>query len=709
MNQLKEKRCNVIRNSLSVLMVIWIAFCFGCAPKHALKYNESIIEKQLNEQPRPLWQYPSLSLLREAKGPAGLTGAVRTQSLPGYLSFMQNAEPPYIVGMNALSDGSLVCISPLELKQEFKKFFVAKYCREIYTRVKVFLLDGEKGVEKWSQEISAAGIFDIKEINSTLLFQSREFDKAGKFVDAQLVALDRKSGVVLWQRSFAAPFRHFSMAPNHNLVVFSASANGDSHKGSTVEAVDVSTGKPLWTFSQKTPSVENKDKDTWPILFADGIILFENGVTYRRLPDGKVLWDREDLRLEGLAQPEAVDGKVLLQSQQGLTALDVRSGKTVWTCSQVKEQVVKLAITGKHVGVAESEKGLKFKNYRIHLLDPANGRILWSYQTDPILSDVAESDDAVFFSTKDRLIALDAKRGLELFKKELPWKDEFSSHVVSLRNRSVTVGNEWNVAMWNQKDGKLVYHHRFEPLCPIMTTQERMLEQRALGARASAMTTGALSYTSPVNTAYYQSSFYQSMANYRRTGDSLHLSQAQMYQGLTRSSIGMERAMAGMQFGLALTQATFSMGKVILNSKIKSVHSMVYPAIDSILRDLRSSDTAEYVVRLVGVQIKDQRFSAMEILHIATGKYKQILLSPYQMPPDLKTMATSKMTATELSGYLPVSLFMHHSYSTVVDLQRKRIFHYGPGLNVDDYVHYNNTSFVRGRLIAFQIGLPEGR
>lgn len=708
MNQSKAILRNVTHKILCALIVTWVAFCIGCAPKNIPIYDANLIKKHLHEQPRPLWQYPASSVLRETKGSAGLTGLVKPGSVPSYLSFMQDVEPPFIVGMHVLTDGSLICISPLELRREFKKFTFANYCREIFTRVKITLLKSENGTERWSQVISATGLYDIKEINSTLLFHSREFDKNGKFVGAQLIALRHESGDILWQRSFTQPFHHFSIVQKHNLIVFSTESSGDSGGSRTVEAVDVSTGKPLWTFLAKAPEDKRNDKNVWPILFPNGIILFGEDITYRRLPKGQVVWDRKDLHIEGIAQPEATDEIVFLQSKNGILALDVSSGKTVWTCAEVKGQVVKLALTGKHLCVAESEKGLLSKAHRIHLLDQANGGILWSYDTKPILGNIAESEDALFFSTKDRIIALDIKNGTELYKKKLPWKDEFSSHVISLRNHSVTIGNEWNIAMWNQKDGELVYHHHFEPLCPIMTTQERMLEQRALGTQVSALNTGALSYTNSVNTAHYLSCYNQSMANYRSTGDSLHLSQAQMYQGLTRSSIGMERTMAGMQFGQALFQATMTIGWSIFKKKIQTVHSMVYPAVDSIIKGFRSFDNPEHVIRLVGVQVDSQRFSAIEILHVSTGKLKKILLSPYQMPPDLATLGSSRMKTSEINGYLPVSIYQHHSYSTVVDLQRGRIFHYGPGLNVDDYVYFNRTGFIRGRLLVFPLEVPVG-
>jgi outer membrane protein assembly factor BamB len=683
--------------------MIWVAFTVGCATINLPKYNKGVIKKQSQKQPRPLWQYPSSSVLREVKPSAGLSGLVKPKPLP---NFIPDVEPPFIVGMNVLSDGSLVCISPLELQYESAKFVFATYWREVITRVKIIVLNGKNGTERWSRVISASGVYDVMEIKSTLLFKSRKFDKDGKFVETKFVALKIENGDILWQRSFTKPFRYFSIAPKYNLFVFSMNVNGDSGTSRTVEAVDVSTGKPRWTFQVKAPTAEKSQRNVWPIIFGNGIMFFDEGVAFRRLTDGKVLWHRKDTDVQGIAQPEAAGKMICLQSKNGLVALNFASGRKLWMRAEIKDDVTKIAFTGKHLCIAQSKKEWLFKTHTLSLVDPASGRFLWKYKTEPVLGNIVESKDAIFFSTKDRVIALDVKKGAELFKKELPWDDEFSPHVVSLRNQSVTVKNEWNVAMWSQKDGKLVYHHNFEPLCPIMTTQERMLEQKELGAQVSAIHLGAVTYNSAATTAYYQSRFNQSMASYRSTGDSLYLSQSEAYYGLTRSSIAMERTLSDMQSWMQINMAIYQLGISAIHTKIITTHSMVYPAVDLVIKGFRSFDNGEYAVRLVGVQVGSQRFSAIEILHESTGKLKQILLSPYQMPSDLKTIGSNSLTAHELNGYLSVSIYLGHSFSTVVDLKRKCIFHYGPGLNVDDFVYFDKTGFVRGKLWMFPIDLP---
>ena len=63
------------------------------------------------------------------------------------------------------------------------------------------------------------------------------------------------------------------------------------------------------------------------------------------------------------------------------------------------------------------------------------------------------------------------------------------------------------------------------------------------------------------------------------------------------------------------------------------------------------------------------------------------------------------MTAQELNGYYSAAMYLGHTYSTVVDHKRGRIFHYGPGLNVAEYVAFGRANFVRGRLWRFDARL----
>ena len=608
--------------------------------------------------------------------------------------------------MNLLSDGSLICVSPLEYDYELKRFTIAKYYREVVRKVSISRRKEENGTEIWSRIIAAQGVYDTTEIGETLLFSADGYDKEGNFSETVLAGLSLSTGDVNWEKRLSRPFRYFSLVEAQNMIVYSLDAADPANGKYTVEAMDVATGEIRWTLDAQPVSEREAEKIVWPVVLSDRIVLFENGISVHRLNDGKAIWARAGTDLSGVSQPIVDRNTVWYQTESGLAALDLTSGETAWTCTDIANDVVKLVFSGAHLYAVTSEESLFSATQQLNGIDPDTGEMRWQYTTDAIMGNIVEIKNRVYFSTVRQLVALNATDGSEMYKKDLPWDDAYSYHVISQIGSFVTVKNEWNVAMWRGEDGERVYHHTFEPLCPIITTQARMAERKALGAQVSAMTTGSVSYTSFIDTAYAQSQFDQAMSNYRSTGDSAYLSEAQANYGILRSSIAQQRTLAGMQFGMTMSMATFQIGTQILHLKINTTESMVYPQIDDVLKNIREADDGEYVVRLVGVQVGDQRFSAVEVVHEPSGRSARVLLSPYQMPRELTTIATSPMTAHELNGYHPAAIYLPHSYSTAVDLRRNCLYHYGPGLNAEGYVYFDNTGFVRGRLMKLPLNLP---
>lgn len=687
------KETRVCRRVIQFTLLAVTVLAIGCAMTSLPTYNTNLIQQQSEKSQPAVWVVPETSVIATAPPSAGLNGTAKPQPLP---KFIPNVEPPLVVHMTVLSDGSVVCISPVEFAYESKSYTIATYHREVIKRVTIMRLDHATGKQKWSRNISAEGVYDITEINSTLLFSANRYDINGDFMETLLVALNQQNGAVLWERRYTQPFRYFSISTAHNTIVFSTAVKGDADSKNTVEAIDVSTGRPRWSILVNAAADKGESKNTWPILMGDQILLFEDGVSLRKLINGTVLWNRKGIEPAGFAQPHALDDTVWFQSKDGLVALAMASGKTRWTCSGVTQNVIKLNFSGRHLYVVASESTPPSKTHRLLMIDPANGRILWQLESDPIIGNIVEKGTLACFSTADNLITVEPGTGSVLFRSKLPWDDEFSSHTITLSNTAITVKNEWNVARWGLKDGTMVYHHRFEPLCPIMTTKERMQELRALGAQVSALTTGSVSFTNFINTAKFDAQFSQAMSNYRSSGDTAYLYEAQANYGMQRSAIAQQRALAGLQSGLAMSMAVYQIGVKVIHKKITTTHSMVYPQIDAVIKNLRSHDNGQYVVRLVGVQIGSQRFSAIEVLHEATGRSKQYLLSPYQMPPELMTVGSAPMVAHELNGYLPASIYLGHGFSTAVDLKRKCIYHYGPGLNSQAYAYFGETGFARG-------------
>ena len=676
----------------------------GCALTYSPTYQKDIIKEQAKRHPSLGWVYPTYETLKQVPPAAGLNGVEKPRPLP---AFVPDREPAYITSMNLLSDGSIVCVSPLEYAYEPKKFTIATYHRERVIRIKIICFDGQNGTPKWSQTLSSEGVYDITEMDAILLFSAKNFDKTGEFIETSLVALDKSDGAIRWARRITRPFRYFSISQDFNLIVFSTKSDGEG-SAETIDAVDALTGESRWSVNFASEGNASDKKNVWPVMGAHNIVIFENGLSLRSLRDGTLIWSRKDIELAGTAQPLVFDDTVWLQSRQGMTALDFTTGKTKWVCPALTDDLVKVVFSGRHLFASLSSEGSSASTWRLAMIDLSSGEVRWQAETDPLMGNIVEDQGYVHFSTGTHLVTLSATDGAKVRSSELPWEDEFSYHVLTLRGDALTVKNEWNVAMWKTSDHKLVYHHSFEPLCPIMTTRDRMLEQRKLGASVSSATVNAVSYNYYVNTAYFSSQFNQAMNNYRSTGDTGYLNSAQASYGLTQNAMAQNRALAGMQFGLALSNATMQIGTAVIKRKIQVTSSMIYPQIDAVLKKQRIFDNGDYVVRLVGKQVGKQRFSALQVVHEPTGRSRQVLLSPSQMPANLTTFARSPLTAQELNGYYNAAMYLGHSYATVVDIKRNCIFHYGPGLMVDEYVTYGKTDFLRGRLWRFDMELPMG-
>ena len=695
--QRKPRQACYTAAAVALLLII------GCATTYSPKYQNRAIQKQSENQPKATWVYPSYTDLKQIKPLAGVNGVEKPRPLP---SFVPDREPAFASGMTLLSDGSIVFVSPLEYAYEPKKFTIATYYRERITKVKVYRFDAAGGSETWSRTLPVEGVYDTTEINSTLLFSAKNFDKFGEFIDTTLVALDIASGKELWRRQISQPFRHFTIDPEHNLIVFATKSDKDTASAPVVEAIDVATGARRWSAPASGETTDAEAANAWPAIVGKEILLFEDSISLRRLNNGALVWERKDIKPAGNAQPQVFRNTVWLQTESGLTAIDASTGKTKWNNGGMSGELMKLSYSGKHLYASLSEEGFFSATHNLAMLDLPSGRIIWKIKTEPLLGNIVENNAQAHFTTAEQLVSINLKDGSTGRTTDLPWEDVFSHHVLTIRGDALTVKNEWNVAMWKMADHTMVYHHPFEPLCPIMTTNDRMLEQKAIGASVSSTTASAATYNYYIDTAYFSSQFNSAMNSYRSTGDSSYLHLAEANYGMTRYAMAQNRALAGMQFGMTMAMATMQIGTAVIHNKVQVTSSMIYPKIDAVMKKFRIYDNGDYVVRLVGVENGGQRFSALQVVHEDSGRSAQLLLSPSQMPSELTTFARSAMTAQELNGYYSASMYLGHSYSTVVDLERKRVIHYGPGLNTNEYITYGSTGFVRGRIFSLPMPLP---
>ena len=218
--------------------------------------------------------------------------------------------------------------------------------------------------------------------------------------------------------------------------------NGIAYIGAsdhTLRAIDVRTGKVIWTYNGVKGYIETK-----PLVTADKVIFgaWDNTLYALNKSDGKELWKWTG----GLTRmhfspaavwPVAANGKVLITDpQRAMTAINLENGETVWRTFQ--------SIVRETIGLSEDGEQVYSKTMNDSIVCYATKgdkpRELWAsnvgfgYEHAPSMQ--VEKDGVMFGSTKEGLIfALEPKTGKVLWKHKIG--NSLISTVVPLNARQV--------------------------------------------------------------------------------------------------------------------------------------------------------------------------------------------------------------------------------------------------------------------------------
>jgi len=191
----------------------------------------------------------------------------------------------------------------------------------------------------------------------------------------------------LWIRDVGAGFAGPAVVGDR-LILFHRVNNKE-----TVEAMDASTGKTIWTFDYGTSYRDDFGFDEGPRaipVIADGRVFthgadgFLHGIDFAT---GKMLWSVDTRKVFdapkgyfGVASSPVVDGtRVLVNvggTKGGIVAFDAATGKTLWTATNDEPSYsapLIADINGQHTGVFFTRTGLV-------AVDPSSGKVLYQYR-----------------------------------------------------------------------------------------------------------------------------------------------------------------------------------------------------------------------------------------------------------------------------------------------------------------------------------------
>lgn len=233
--------------------------------------------------------------------------------------------------------------------------------------------------------------------------------------DCRIYGLDAKDGRLLWTVNADKPV--LGAVTIDNGIAYIGASDG------CFRAIDIRTGKVIWTYKDVKGYIETK-----PLVTEDKVIFgaWDNTLYALNKADGKELWKWTG----GLTRmhfspaavwPVAANGKVFITDpQRAMTAIDIRTGKTVWRTFQ--------SMVRETIGLSEDGERLYSKTMNDSIVcystQGDHPSRLWAsnvgfgYEHAPSMQ--VEKDGIMFGSTKEGLIfALEGKTGKVLWKHKI--------------------------------------------------------------------------------------------------------------------------------------------------------------------------------------------------------------------------------------------------------------------------------------------------
>ncbi|RHJ82899.1 serine/threonine protein kinase [Parabacteroides sp. AM08-6] len=297
----------------------------------------------------------------------------------------------------------------------------------------------ENGKKKWSYQTGNRIIGTPAVENNILVLGS---------ADKKIYGLDAGNGKKKWELTVAEPVLG-AVTIEKGIAYIGASDH-------TFRAIDIKNGKVVWEYTGVKGYIETR-----PLVTSDKVIFgaWDNTLYALNKADGKNLWKWTG----GLTRmhfspaavwPVAVDEKVfIVDPQRAMTAIDMRTGETIWRTHQEKVRET--------IGLSEDKERIYAKTmndtvacFSSRGTEPVElwaSNVGFGYEFAPSM--ITEKGGAVFGSTKNGLIfALDSKTGHVL------WKHRIGSSLINTvyplsRHRIVftSAGGEVGVLEWNEK------------------------------------------------------------------------------------------------------------------------------------------------------------------------------------------------------------------------------------------------------------------
>ncbi|MBN2613463.1 MAG: hypothetical protein JXB00_18050 [Bacteroidales bacterium] len=698
---------------------------FGFRPLN--KANTEIIRSVSSEYQGELWQFPGQVLIDTSQFGKNIFGAGRYKPMHN----IKNIEPASFSNVYVLKNGSILAICPVKFDFYYSSSEIMFKALKLYypSQVTVFLLDKTGGKIIWEECINASGNFTIEENENYIIIYSQNFVSDG-IRGMKIHLLNKLTGKTELEKGHTSTgIIHFDTDKNLVTLIEKDSLNKDLLH---FRLYKTDKAKPLLS----------KDFTSDELMFLPQIIedkilfLCNNKMCLHDFRKSKNIWEFEVDTNINKHEIRVIANRIFIPLKEKIVVSDLTSGRKLWDYPINKDEYAGLYFIGNNIYLIQQNQKTKeldkktqkllnkkmdaqklmkkYKKKPFELIDieqfdykteitsiNSDGKKNWSTNIQGILNSNIYSDNTnLFLTTNNYLYCIDNHSGTVIEDAALFENNRFRQNFITQIGTKLIIRNDEWVHCLKTANLDSLYTHHFELVCPAFSQEELdrdkatgnfAMEQYILGR---SINSNNIRYTGYKNT--YNAHYNDAVRTGGVTGSTAH-SYASYHQSLDNLSGDISNSI-----GLAMNMLNMSKNMYrILALRNYLAQLDAYPYVQHEATNLTNLDNNLTATRLVKKTANGQKFIALEILELETGLLKSQIISPFQFKEDVITMYTNFGFLFSFTGYAHAINIREHILRTSIDWKNERIYHYGPGLNVDTYKYYDKDSeFARGKLLC---------
>jgi len=316
----------------------------------------------------------------------------------------------------------------------------------------LILLNKVTGAVKWRKSTAALQMSfkDIVGTNHHVLISGFKLNGEGHTI----MALDKRTGAEVWKVDTPRGYKSLFIEEQQLAVVTES-----TEERFTIKAVDMTNGRQVWKQTLDKGLLRQDNPSHSLLSMADELIVTGTRSAVIRAQDGTVVNTGSLNGMHPLVSIKPIGQDYLYFGGGRISRISGKDRSVVWTRQSPTAPIISYQPhkQGLFLLHNDGEAGS-----RVSLIDPMQGKELWSFAERKIWSSLWIQDGTIYYTSQKALVTADAGSGKRLASSALPafmhWEVGLPDKLEMVDGK-VIVARESGVAAMNARTLKLEYAH----------------------------------------------------------------------------------------------------------------------------------------------------------------------------------------------------------------------------------------------------------